>query len=179
LRRRSDVAQLIRAELHAQGLHRARPLNQPPLTRPRTDFIEVETPLLLKPTPEGAREFLVPARGGGAHAPAVYALPQSPQQPKQLLAVSGAADRYFQLARCFRDEGGRRDRQPEFTQVDLELAFVSWAPDPARPDWRIGGAQVRDVVEALVSTVWRRTLGIELPRPFRVLTYAEAMARVR
>jgi aspartyl-tRNA synthetase len=109
----------------------------------------------------------------------VYALPQSPQQPKQLLAVSGAADRYFQLARCFRDEGGRRDRQPEFTQVDLELAFVSWAPDPGRPDWRIGGAQVRDVVEALVSTVWKRTLGIELPRPFRVLTYAEAMARVR
>jgi aspartyl-tRNA synthetase len=113
----------------------------------------------------------VPSRLGGA-----YALPQSPQQPKQLLALSGAADRYFQLARCFRDEDGRRDRQPEFTQVDLELAFVSWAGD--RPDWRLGGAEVRDVVEGLVATIWHKTLAIELPRPFRVLTYEHAMARV-
>jgi aspartyl-tRNA synthetase len=143
------------------------------------DFLEVETPMLLKSTPEGAREFLVPSRLGTPERPSFYALPQSPQQPKQLLAVSGAADRYFQLARCFRDEDGRRDRQPEFTQVDLELAFVSWSPRPGdTTGWRIGGTEVREVIEDLVARVWKETLGVNLPTPFRVITYDDAMARV-
>jgi aspartyl-tRNA synthetase len=123
----------------------------------------------------------VPARGGRPGAPAAYALPQSPQQPKQLLVCAGAVDRYFQLARCFRDEDGRRDRQPEFTQVDLELAFASWAATEAeqRRGWRIGGGEVRDVVEALVARVWKAAKDVDIPRPFAVMTYDDAMARVR
>lgn len=140
------------------------------------DFLEVETPILLKSTPEGAREFLVPTRLGDARA---YALPQSPQQPKQLLICSGAIDRYYQLARCFRDEDGRRDRQPEFTQVDLEMAFVSWGPRAQDLDsgWRMGGGQVKDTIESVIRAIWRDVEGIELPERFDVMTYAEAMSR--
>ncbi|TFY74593.1 hypothetical protein EWM64_g9418 [Hericium alpestre] len=170
LRKRSQVANVVRTVLIER------------------DFIEVETPILLKSTPEGAREFLVPTRvasstsrdPGPRPEPLFYALPQSPQQPKQLLICSGGVDRYYQLARCFRDEDGRKDRQPEFTQIDLEMAFVSWGP-PASADasnaWRIGGHEVRDVVEAMIRNVWAKVEGVALPEKFTVMTYAEAMSR--
>lgn len=143
-------------------------------------FLEVETPLLLKSSPEGAREFLVPTRVGASDPPLFYALPQSPQQPKQLLICSGAVDKYFQFARCFRDEDGRKDRQPEFTQIDLEMAYVAWGPPPDAPSdgWRIGGHEVRAVIESLIAKIWLQVEGIALPGPFKVLTYAQAMARV-
>lgn len=147
---------------------------------------------MLRSSPEGAREFLVPTRVSVATShpdaiaserPLFYALQQSPQQPKQLLICSGGVDRYFQLAKCFRDEDGRKDRQPEFTQVDLEMAYVSWGnsgPAPAEfsNEWRIGGAEVRQVVESLIRKIWLQLEGITLPDQFRVMTYREAMTRV-
>jgi aspartyl-tRNA synthetase len=155
----------------------------------RLDFLEIETPLLLKSTPEGAREFLVPTRHSEGNSntsdglPMFFALSQSPQQPKQLLICSGSVDKYFQLARCFRDEDGRKDRQPEFTQVDLEMAYVSWghndiSSDPHSNSWRIGGSEVRNVVECLLQKIWQEIEGITLPERFQVLTYEEAMKRV-
>jgi len=102
---------------------------------------------------------------------------------------SGAVDKYFQIAKCFRDEGGRKDRQPEFTQVDLEMAFVSWGelsdanlhpPESRYPQtWRIGGQEVREVIEDLIRRIWRKVEGVELPKEFKVMTYYEAMDRVR
>ncbi|KAI1792850.1 hypothetical protein LXA43DRAFT_1003500 [Ganoderma leucocontextum] len=169
LKKRSDVAFLVRSTLHGEG------------------FAEVETPMLLNSTPEGAREYLVPARVKQSSSddpaqPLFYALSQSPQQPKQLLVASGAVDRYFQLARCFRDEDGRKDRQPEFTQVDLEMAWVSWGNHSSggaasQDPWRIGGHEVRDVVETIIRRIWRKIEGVELEDRFRVMTYNEAMSR--
>ncbi|KAI3596727.1 aspartyl-trna synthetase [Moniliophthora roreri] len=147
-----------------------------------SDFVEVETPVLLRSSVEGAREFLVPTRTGPLEHPSFFALQQSPQQPKQLLIASGAVDRYFQLAKCFRDEDGRKDRQPEFTQIDLELAYVSWGPTDAAQTtwtntWRIGGAEVRKTVESMVKRIWKEVENVELPPEFQVMTYHEAMSR--
>jgi aspartyl-tRNA synthetase len=165
------------------------------------EFTEVETPVLLQSSPEGAREYLVPTRltspitnsevsnstsadtpSSTSQEPLFYALQQSPQQPKQLLVASGLTSKYFQIARCFRDESGRKDRQAEFTQVDLEMSFVSGAPQVGdgaeggmRSTWRIGGGEVREVIEGLVKKIWKEVEGVDLPGWFQVMPYEVAM----
>lgn len=135
--------------------------------------------MLLRSTPEGAREFLVPTRGTPNTPPAFYALQQSPQQPKQLLMVSGVTDRYYQFSKCFRDEDGRKDRQPEFTQIDMEMSFVSGAEPSTTSAWRIGGTEVRDTVEGMVRAMWASARRADtLPSgAFPVLSYEHVMAK--
>ncbi len=139
---RHAVAQAARGFLNAEG------------------FLEVETPVLTKSTPEGARDYLVPSR---VNAGQFFALPQSPQLFKQVLMVSGV-DRYYQIARCFRDEDLRNDRQPEFTQIDLELSFVD-------------RQHVMELMERMIVTIFNDAGGVLLPTPFPRMTYAEAIGR--
>ncbi|NBP22998.1 MAG: aspartate--tRNA ligase, partial [Proteobacteria bacterium] len=142
LRLRSKVAIATRSYMDDQG------------------FLEVETPTLFKSTPEGAREFLVPNR---REPGTFYALPQSPQQFKQILMVSGV-ERYFQLARCYRDEDLRADRQPEFTQVDIEMSFIE------RED-------IYALIEGLLKRVWKTALNMDIPTPFKRISFEEALNR--
>src|SRR6476660_6469343 len=139
---RHQITRAIRESLSAQG------------------FLEIETPILTKSTPEGARDFLVPSR---VHPGEFYALPQSPQIFKQILMISGF-DRYFQIARCFRDEDQRADRQLEFTQVDLEMSFIE------RED-------IYALIEGLLKRVWKTALNMDIPTPFKRLTFEEAINR--
>lgn len=148
--RRPAMAEALRAR-HRAALAIRRCLDQ-------QGFLEIETPILFKSTPEGAREYLVPSR---LNPGKFYALPQSPQQFKQLLMVAGA-EKYFQIARCFRDEDLRADRQPEFTQIDVEMSFIT------RED-------IYAVIERLVKTVWHEVRGVEIRTPFPRVTFAEAM----
>ena len=124
----------------------------------KKDFIEIETPVLMKSTPEGARDYLVPSR---IHHGKFYALPQSPQMYKQLFMISGL-DKYFQIVKCFRDEDLRSDRQPEFTQIDLEMSFVD------EPD-------VRNLVEDLITTIFKKGNNVTIKKPFPILSYHDSI----
>ena len=142
LRLRHRITRSMRGYLDAQG------------------FVDIETPMLTKTTPEGARDYLVPSR---THPGKFFALPQSPQIFKQLLMIAGL-ERYYQIVRCFRDEDLRADRQPEFTQLDIETSFLTQD-------------QIMQLMEGLAVTLFREVLGLELPQPFPRISYQDAMRR--
>ncbi|MFL5449947.1 MAG: aspartate--tRNA ligase, partial [Gemmatimonadales bacterium] len=159
LRLRHRVLDLRRPELHQNLILRHRLMQATRRFFDQHGFLEIETPILTKPTPEGARDYLVPSR---VHPGEFFALPQSPQLYKQLLMVAGL-DRYFQIARCFRDEDLRADRQPEFTQIDIEASFIG----------------VEDVLafgEGLVQTLWSEG-GHQLSLPIQRMRHADALER--
>ncbi|MCH8313373.1 MAG: aspartate--tRNA ligase, partial [Nitrospinae bacterium] len=142
LKIRYQITRVVRQVLHQHG------------------FIEVETPMLTKSTPEGARDYLVPSR---LNPKTFFALPQSPQLFKQILMVAGM-DRYFQIVKCFRDEDLRNDRQPEFTQIDMEMSFID-------------EEQLFRLAEEMMQTIYKEVLGIAIETPFQILTYREAIDR--
>jgi aspartyl-tRNA synthetase len=160
LRLRYRYLDLRRPELAAMLALRARAAQAARTYLAGTSFLEIETPMLVKPTPEGARDYVVPSR---VHPGTFFALPQSPQLYKQTLMIAGS-DRYFQFARCLRDEDLRADRQPEHTQIDLEMSFVS-------------EDDVFAAVEGLMAAIWKECLGVTVPTPFLRLTFREAMLR--
>jgi aspartyl-tRNA synthetase len=160
IRLRHRYLDLRRAEMQANVLHRARFISALRRAFEAQGFVDIETPILTKATPEGARDYLVPSR---VHPGSFYALPQSPQIFKQILMVAGF-DRYYQVARCFRDEDLRADRQPDFTQLDLEMTFVE-------------EEDVFAVWERAISETFREAMGVELETPFPRMPYREAMER--